>query len=83
MSIDTLRELIPAYAKDLSLNLSSLASETHLSDQQKWGCFLACAHAKGQADTLRQIEVAASAILTPEALIAAKAASAIMGMNNI
>ena len=83
MSIDTLRELIPAYAKDLSLNLSSLASEPHLSDQQKWGCFLACAHAKGQADTLRQIEVAASAILTPEALIAAKAASAIMGMNNI
>ena len=26
MSLDTLRDLLPAYAKDLSLNLSSLAS---------------------------------------------------------
>ncbi len=33
MSIDTLRELLPAYAKDLSLNLSTLAGETTLTDQ--------------------------------------------------
>ena len=28
MSLDALRERLPAYAKDISLNLSSLAAET-------------------------------------------------------
>ena len=34
MSLDALRETLPAYAKDLSLNLSSLANETLLTDLQ-------------------------------------------------
>lgn len=83
MSIDALRELIPAYAKDISLNLSSLANETVLNDQQKWGCFLASAHAVGVASVVRTIEAQAATVLTPEALNAAKSAAAIMGMNNI
>ena len=83
MSIDALRDLIPAYGKDISLNLSSLANETVLSDQQKWGCFLASAHAVGVAPAVKAIEAAAAAVLTPEAMNAAKAAAAIMGMNNI
>lgn len=83
MSIDALRDLMPDYAKDISLNLSSLASETVLNDQQKWGCFLASAHAIGVAPVVRAIEAAAGAVLSPEAMNAAKAAAAIMGMNNI
>ena len=83
MSIDTLRDALPAYAKDLSLNLSSLASETTLSDAQKWGCFLACAYAVGEPQTVRAFEAEAAARLTPEGLNAAKSAAAIMGMNNI
>jgi alkyl hydroperoxide reductase subunit D len=84
MSLDTLREALPAYAKDLSLNLSSLAGETTLSDQQKWGAFAASAHAVGQPDVIRAVEAAgAAAGLSPEALTAAKAAAAIMGMNNV
>jgi len=83
MSIDTLRDALPAYAKDLSLNLSSLASETILSDAQKWGCFLACAHAVGEPSTVRALEAEATARLTPEAANAARSAAAIMGMNNI
>ena len=83
MSIDALRDLIPAYAKDISLNLSSLASETVLNDQQKWGCFLASAHAVGVAPVVRAVEAQAANVLTPEAMNAAKAAAAIMGMNNI
>jgi len=47
MSLDALRESLPAYAKDLSLNLSSLANETVLSDTQKWGAFVASAYAVG------------------------------------
>lgn len=83
MSIDALRDLIPAYAKDISLNLSSLASETVLNDQQKWGCFLASAHAVGVPPVVRAVEAQAATVLTPEAMSAAKAAAAIMGMNNI
>ncbi len=83
MSMDALRDLIPAYAKDLSLNLSTLASETSLTDQQKWGCFLSCAHAVGVAPVVKALEAAAAEVLTPEALTAAKSAAAIMGMNNV
>ena len=84
MSLDALRETLPAYAKDLSLNLSSLASETLLTDQQKWGAFVASAHAVGSGPMIRAVEASATAAgLTPEALTAAKAAAAIMGMNNV
>jgi alkyl hydroperoxide reductase subunit D len=83
MSLDALRETLPAYAKDLSLNLSSLANETVLTDQQKWGAFLASAHAIGQPAVVQAVEAAASAGLTPEAANAAKSAAAIMGMNNV
>jgi lipoyl-dependent peroxiredoxin subunit D len=84
MSLDTLRDMLPAYAKDLSLNLSSLANETVLTDQQKWGAFLASAHAVGQRSVVSAVEAAAQAAgLSPQAGGAAKAAAAIMGMNNV
>ena len=84
MSIDALRERIPAYAKDLSLNLSSLAGETVLSDAQKWGSFVASAYAVGQGDVVKAINAAAAeAGFSDEAATSAKAAAAMMGMNNV
>ena len=84
MSLDALRESLPAYAKDLSLNLSSLESETVLSEQQKWGAFVASAYAVGTGPVIKAVVAAATAAgLGEEALTAAKAAAAIMGMNNI
>ena len=84
MSLDALRETLPAYAKDLSLNLGSLAAETLLSDQQKWGAFVASAQAVGTPAVVKAIATAAAeAGLSDAALTAAKAAAAIMGMNNI
>jgi lipoyl-dependent peroxiredoxin subunit D len=84
MSLDALREVLPAYAKDLSLNLSSLAAETTLTEQQKWGAFVASAYAVGQAEVVRAVQAAATdAGLSAEAATAAKAAAAIMGMNNV
>jgi alkyl hydroperoxide reductase subunit D len=84
MPLDTLRETLPAYAKDLSLNLSSLANETLLSDQQKWGAFVASAQATGVPAVIQAIEASAQAAgLSPEAFTAAKTAAAIMGMNNV
>ena len=84
MSLDALRESLPAYAKDLSLNLSTLASETTLSDQQKWGCFVAAAYAVPSGAVIRAVEASArEAGLSDEALQAARGAAAIMGMNNV
>ena len=83
MSVESLKSALPDYAKDLKLNLGSLLNETILSDQQKLGTFLACAHAVGEPVTLAAIEAEVSPKLSPEALKAAKAASAIMGMNNV
>jgi alkyl hydroperoxide reductase subunit D len=84
MSLDALREQLPAYAKDLSLNLSSLSNETILPDAQKWGAFVAAAHAVGQSDVVKAVESAArTAGLSEAAFNGAKAAAAIMGMNNV
>jgi lipoyl-dependent peroxiredoxin subunit D len=84
MSLDTLRDALPGYAKDISLNVGSLASETTLNDQQKWGAFLASAYAVGVPTVVKAVEAAAtSAGLAPEAANAAKAAASIMGMNNV
>jgi alkyl hydroperoxide reductase subunit D len=83
MSIDALKNRLPDFAKDLKLNLSSLARETELDEQKKWGTFLASAHAVGQKDVLDAIAAEAEAHLSEDAKTAAKAASAIMGMNNV
>lgn len=83
MSIDAIKNRLPAYAKDLKLNLSSLARETVLDDQKKYGTLLACAHASGEPGLVKAIEAEASGKLTGEAATAAKAAAAVMGMNNV
>jgi alkyl hydroperoxide reductase subunit D len=83
MSLDALREQIPEFAKDIRLNLGSLANETTLSDQQKWGTFLASALAVGQPDVVKAIEAEVGPRLTPEAITAARSAAAIMAMNNV
>ncbi len=83
MSIDALRDQIPDYAKDIRLNLGSLSNETILSDQQKWGCFLASALASGNADVIKAVAAEAEGKLSSEAAAAAKSAAAIMAMNNV
>ncbi len=83
MSIENLKNQIPEYAKDIKLNLSTLASEEALSDQQKWGTFLACALAAGNDAVIQAVMVEASSKMSAEALNAAKSAAAIMAMNNV
>ncbi|MCB9964243.1 MAG: carboxymuconolactone decarboxylase family protein [Rhodospirillales bacterium] len=83
MTIDTLKSALPDYAKDIKLNLSSLAGEEILTDQQKWGTFLASALATRQKTVIAAIEEEAADYLSAEALTAAKAAHAIMAMNNV
>ncbi len=83
MSIETLKNRLPEYAKDLKLNLSSLAVEASLSEQQRVGTFVASAIASRNTDVTEAIIAEFAAKLSPEALNAAKAAAAIMAMNNI
>ena len=83
MALQDLRDALPAYAKDIKLNLGSLASETALTDQQKWGTFLASALAGRNETVIRHIAEEAAQHLSDEAQTAAKAAAAIMGMNNV
>lgn len=83
MSIESLKQKLPGYAKDLKLNLSSLSTEAALTQQQRDGAFLASAIASRNATVTAAILAETEARLTPEALEAAKAAAAIMAMNNI
>jgi alkyl hydroperoxide reductase subunit D len=83
MSLNALRDQIPDYAKDIRLNLGTLASETSLSDQQKWGAFLASAMATGNQQVIAAITAETQDKLSEEAKTAARAAAAIMAMNNV
>ncbi len=83
MSLDTLKDRLPDYAKDLKLNLSSLAMETSLTEQQRAGTFIASAIAARNPELLSAVTATFGPALTPAALAGAKAAAAIMGMNNI
>ena len=83
MSLEQLLETVPEYAKDLRLNLSTLLRQTELTAQQLWGTALACAVASRNAALTAAIESEAAQTTAPEVLNAAKAAAAIMGMNNV
>ncbi|RVW03530.1 carboxymuconolactone decarboxylase family protein [Rhodococcus spongiicola] len=83
MSVENLKNSLPEYAKDLKLNLGSLARTTELNEQQLWGTFLACAAATRSASVLREIAEEAADVLSAEAYNAALGAASIMGMNNV
>ena len=83
MTIDTIREALPDYAKDLKLNLSALLNDGSLSEQQRWGTLLATALAARNAKLVSAIAAESAQHLTPEAIAAAKAAASIMAMNTI
>jgi alkyl hydroperoxide reductase subunit D len=83
MLFTELAKTLPDYAKDQRLNVSSLVAEQLLTDQQKWGSFVACAHACAYKPLIDAVEEEAATKLTPEAMNAAKAAASVMAMNNI
>ncbi len=83
MSIEDLKSRIPDFAKDVRLNLSSMAGDETLTPQQKYGLFVACGIASRNADVRKALVAEASAHVDATVVEAAKAAAAIMGMNNI
>ena len=84
--MDALRDRIPDYARDLRLNLSSVLTPQGapgLSESQLWMTALASAIASRNAELARTVEAAATGKLEPVQVEAARAAAAIMGMNNV
>lgn len=84
MNFDALIDTTPSYAKDLKLNFSTVVSQqTDLNEQQTWGTVVASAIASRNQQLIAAVMEEAASHLTLQALDAAKAAAAIMGMNNI
>ena len=83
MSIENLKGGLPEFAKDLKLNLGTLARSTELSEQQLWGTFVATAAATHNDQVISEISEEAKSHLSDEAYNAALAAASIMAMNNV
>jgi len=83
MSLKDFAQSLPDFAKDIRLNVGSLLNETALGDQRKYGLILACAHASGYKPLVEAAEAEVAGKLSPEAANAARAAAAVMAMNNV
>ena len=83
MSLKQFSDTLPEYAKDLRLNISSLLNDQTLGDQRKYGLLLACAHGTGYRPIVAAAEAEIEGKLTEQAANAARAAAAVMAMNNV
>ena len=86
MTLEELRDAIPDYARDIRLNLGSVLTPQGapgLNPMQIAAVALASAIASRNADLTRAIERWAAPQLDAKELDAARAAAAIMGMNNV
>ncbi|MEM6355206.1 MAG: carboxymuconolactone decarboxylase family protein [Pseudomonadota bacterium] len=83
MSIEQLRSAFPDYAKDIKLNLSTIARDETLGSERLWGCLFASALATRNPVLIREMGAEAERQMSAGALSAAKAAAALMAMNNI
>jgi alkyl hydroperoxide reductase subunit D len=86
MTIDQIRDALPDYARDLKLNLGSVLTTSGapgLSEKQIWSIALASAISARNTVFARHIETLAKEKLADVEVEGAKAAAAIMAMNNI
>lgn len=86
MTLSTLRESLPDFARDIKLNLETVLGDDGapgLTPQQIWGVALASAYATKSVDVIKAVKEASAAHLDDAHLQAAKAAATIMAMNNI
>jgi alkyl hydroperoxide reductase subunit D len=79
--LNSIKELIPDYAKDIRLNIDGTIARSSLEGNDAVGVALAAAFA---AKSRKLVDIIlASAVLTPEESNAVLTASALMGMNNV
>ncbi len=83
MNLQDLRDRLPEYARDIKLNLGSLAAETVLSPKQRAGTFIASALGARNPVVAAAVIAEFGPQLDAKELAAAKAAAAVMAMNNV
>jgi alkyl hydroperoxide reductase subunit D len=83
MSLEALKMRLPEYAKDLKLNLASLAEEPALDEERRAGAFVAAAAAAGNPEVLTAVLAEFQPRIGAAAVAAAKTAAALMAMNNV
>ena len=83
MSLKLFADTLPDYAKDLRLNLSSMLGDQTIGDNRKYGLVLACAHGTGYKPIVDAAEAEIAGKLDEAHANAARAAAAVMAMNNV
>jgi alkyl hydroperoxide reductase subunit D len=83
MTLEQIRDALPAFANDIKLNLQSVMQSTTLSPAQAWGVAVATA-AAARNPTLREAVVAEARSQVGDAVVEdALAAATLMAMNNV
>src|SRR5262249_18810792 len=85
-TLESIREALPGYARDLQLNLGSVltpAGAPGLSERQIWAVALAAASASRNPEFTRQLQALAATHLDAAHVNAAHAAAAILMINNV
>ncbi len=81
---ELLRARLPDECKDVRLNVSAvLGGESSLTAEQRWGTAMACAIASRNAELVRAIEQDALLVVDTKVIEDARAAAALMAMNNV
>jgi alkyl hydroperoxide reductase subunit D len=83
MSLKDFADTLPDYAKDLRLNIGSLLSDQTLGDARKYGLILTCAHGTGYRPIVAAAEAEVAGKIDEATANAARAAAAVMAMNNV
>ncbi|MDX1453984.1 MAG: carboxymuconolactone decarboxylase family protein [Gammaproteobacteria bacterium] len=86
MNIDPIKSLVPGFAKDIRLNVSSVLKDSGapgLDEKQIALVTLASAFAARNAALTAATEEAVSETLSAEEIDSARTAAALMGMNNV
>ena len=81
--MESLKTLIPDFAKDAKLNLAQVERTEGLTPKQLWGTALATALNAGHQEVIAAVLAGAGAHLDEASKKAAAGAAAIMAMNNV
>jgi len=81
--IEKIREQLPDAAKDIRLNLQTAFQQSALTPQQMWGTAVAAGLATRNPDIARAVLADAVSQIEPNVIEDAKAAAALMAMNNV
>ncbi len=83
MQIEKLRNQLPEAAKDIRLNVQTVFQSTTLTPAQVWGTAVASAIAARHAELVRAVVADAADKVDATVIEDAKAAAALMSMNNV